>query len=74
AVVGQFGQLGWIQASTSPPSEKTITFDGVARNDWGAWPPVAPGPHQVCFTRFATVPLCKVVQVSAGQNTTVDDT
>jgi alpha-tubulin suppressor-like RCC1 family protein len=72
--VGQFTQLGWIQASTAPPSEKTITFNGVARNDWGAWPPVAPGPHQVCFTRFATTPLCKVVQVTAGQTTTVDDT
>lgn len=73
-VEGTFTPLGWINATTSPPAEKTITIDGVAVNDWGAWPPVAPGPHQVCFTAYATTPYCKVVQVTAGATTAVDDT
>jgi hypothetical protein len=73
-VEGNFTALGWINATTSPPAEKTITIDGVAVNDWGAWPPIAPGPHQVCFTVYATPPNCKVVQVTAGATTAVDDT
>ena len=69
---GAFVQRGWIRATSQPPVPTTITIDGAARNDWGAWVDVEPGTHEVCWGDVDgyAPPACQSVDVVAGE--TVD--
>jgi predicted GH43/DUF377 family glycosyl hydrolase len=73
-VVGTFVQLGYVHVITNPAVAGTISIDGAARDDWGAWLALTPGSHTVHFgdvADFAT-PADQQVNVVAG--TTVDVT
>lgn len=41
--------LGYLRILTEPAQEATLSVDGIERNDWGAWFPIAHGDHEVCF-------------------------
>jgi Tol biopolymer transport system component len=77
-VEGQFETLGLLAVSTDPPVESTISVNGVPRDDWGVWLPIAPGDHQVCFTPATTgqhpVEQCQTATVTAAQTTPVTAT
>ena len=53
-----------------------IRVDGVPRDDWGVFPDLATGSHEVCFGAVAgyTPPPCQTVQVTAGSTTSVTGT
>jgi phenylpyruvate tautomerase PptA (4-oxalocrotonate tautomerase family) len=72
-VAGVFSQLGYLHVTTSPAVAGTIFVDGVARDDWGLWVPLAPGLHTVHFGDVAgyTAPADQQVTLVAGSNPTV---
>lgn len=75
-VTGAFVRTGSLRVITAPAVASTISVDGVPRNDWGVWTDFASGSHQVCFGQVAgfNPPPCQVVNVNAGQTTTVTGT
>ncbi len=76
AVVGSFSAMGYLHVVTSPAVDSTISVDGVARNDWSVWTPVAPGTHQVCFSEVPGLdpPPCRDVTVTARATATTTGT
>ncbi len=67
-VTGEFSELGFIRATTRPAQDVPVVVDGVARDNWGAWLPIEPGTHTVCFGFDGA---CETVTVAAGQTSDV---
>jgi hypothetical protein len=72
--------MGYVRVLTSPAVEATLYIDGVARNDWGVWLPMANAGHEVCFGRSRPggtlpAPACQTVAGPApGTTQTVTGT
>jgi len=71
---GPTGQ-GYLRVNTSPPVASRISVDGIVRDTWALnWVKMAPGTYQVCFSDVIgfTTPGCEIVEVTAGQISTVE--
>jgi hypothetical protein len=74
-VTGAYVALGYLHVTTSPPKQSTIYANGVTMNDWGCWVSILPGSYQVSWGQAlggtGTIPIPKLVTVSAGSTTIV---
>ena len=59
---------GDLRVVTSPPTDATISVDGVPRNQWGLWTSVDAGTHEVCV-EFVAATQCRTTTVTSGQLT-----
>jgi sugar lactone lactonase YvrE len=65
---------GLLRVTTDPPVASRITIDGQWADSWGlTWVKLAPATYEVCFepVLHATTPLCKDVEVTAGQTSSL---
>jgi len=71
-VLASFTQLGYLHVITNPPLgvNATIYIDGAARDDWGVWLPLTPGPYTVHFGDVAgfIAPADQQAIVEAGKS------
>ena len=75
-VDGAYFPMGFLRVTTSPAINATISINGIPRDDWGYWMPMAPGTYTVSFGAAAgyTAPAPTVATVLAGENTHVTGT
>jgi hypothetical protein len=73
---GAYEGKGSLRVLTSPAVAGTITIDGHVANAWGAWTSRAPGSYLVCFRHVPgyTTPVCRNVNVTAGNTATTTGT
>lgn len=65
-----FERRGTLRVTTSPPTNATISVDGVDRNQWGLFTDALPGTHEVCAA-FRAGPACAQAEVTPGAVTTI---
>lgn len=72
-VIAQFVELASLHVISEPAVKTTISVDGIARDDWGAWVWVMPGLHNISFGKVAGYdpPAVQTVRVRGGDAVTV---
>ena len=73
SVIARFVALASLHVISEPAVKTTISVDGIARDDWGAWIWVMPGTHNISFGKVCGYdpPPVQTVKVREGNTVTV---